>query len=309
MNPLDWNGLNFLWLYTLALLAAIGAAIALRWWFRRPNDELSRGINDLDSYEIAYLTGGKYLAVSAAIVSLVRRGLLTASPENRWIVARDSTPRDAHPLECRVHGAVQPGLGSDIRDVYRTTATVFADLHLDRRLTDFGLVVTRHCEIFGRLLPTLLVMSVACLGVIKICIGLARQRPVAFLVIGCVVSIVVALVGFARPLFRTRRGDKVLKEIKDANFPLQVTALTRTENLAADEIAWAIGLFGVGVLATGPLAKLRESLWGRRSTEEGSWIHSNNSSFDIGRGGGCGGGGCGGGGGGGGGCGGCGGGG
>jgi hypothetical protein len=126
------------------------------------------------------------------------------------------------------------------------------------------------------------------LGAIKIVIGLSRHKPVAALVVLCVISVFVACVAVGRAVHRSRRGDRALAKLQQANSGLAYQADRRAHELSGDDLVLALGTYGMSLIATGPLAELPKAL----QPPSGSS--------------GCGGGGCGGGGGGcGGGCGGC----
>jgi uncharacterized protein (TIGR04222 family) len=160
---------------------------------------------------------------------------------------------------------------------------------IDKRLKEMGLLVADGQARLVRLVPTLLVLGVAVFGIIKIGVGLSRGKPVAFLVVLCVATVLIALIGFARGVHRTVRGDRVLTRLKQENAALEHTARRKPSELAGDDLALAMGLFGIGILAYGPLAPL------------GTALRPPAGTGGCGAGGGCGGG-CGGGGGGGGGC-------
>jgi uncharacterized protein (TIGR04222 family) len=142
----------------------------------------------------------------------------------------------------------------------------------------------------ARVLPLVLVLLVPLFGVVKIFVGISRDRPVTILVVLCIFSVIVAFGGFGRSVYRSRRGDRALGQLKEANAALQFQAGRRIENLAGDDLVLALGLFGMAILAGGPMAGLQTAL---KPPVNSSGCGGGCGSSGCG-GGGCGGGGCGG---------------
>jgi uncharacterized protein (TIGR04222 family) len=289
LDPFDFSGPHFLGFYLeLAVILVIGATL-LRRYLRQPADEASPEADDLTPYEVAYLAGEKSLAVNAAIAHLVQQGALAVNPAEHKLSVSEPLPVGANNLERAVYAAATTTGGETIRNVH-ATATQEAD-KLGGRLKELGLVVEDSQARWARWLPLLLMLSLLLFGVIKIGVGVARHKPVGFLVAASVGTLVISLVGFARHVHRSRRGDRVLAQMRKDNAALQTAAGRNAKQLAAPDLTLALGLFGMAILASGPLADLHTAL----RPPAGS----------SGCGSGCGGGGCGGGGCGGGGCGGC----
>jgi uncharacterized protein (TIGR04222 family) len=290
-NVLDLRGPQFLGLYAFLFLLASALAAILRRAMRGPCGPPPPEAHKLDPYEIAALTGGERLAVNTAIASLYRRGALDVSSAG-MLKTTGLTIHPLHPLERRVLDVVEP-LKRYVPEVHRK---VPADATL-KRPTDLGLLLPpdrRRAAAFASAAPLLALLL---LGIVKVIVGIERNRPVEFLFIWCALTAVVAVLLLARPPRRTRAGDALLKDMQSRSVGLRATAATAPTSLAVGDLALAMALFGPAVLASTELDPVRKALIPPRSTTS-----SCGSSCG---GGGCGGGGCGGGGCGGGGCGGC----
>src|SRR5207244_1758807 len=107
---------------------------------------------------------------------------------------------------------------------------------------------------------------------------------------------------FATRPHRTRRGDLVLSRLKHENAALEFAAKRSGRMLSDGDLAMALGLFGMSILAAGPLANAYRALQPPKPAST-SWSSSCSSGAACGGagcgggggcGGGCGGGGCGG---------------
>lgn len=297
MNPFDLIGPEFLVLYAGLAVITLAGAFFFRWYLRQPGGAASPGALDLDAYQTAYLAGGPNLVVQAAFTRLVREGHLAVAVQSRTIAAGTELSQQAHPVEQSVYQASARRSYSlhDLRSCAEDKLEILA-----RGLEETGLSITPGQAWAARLLPALLLWGLTLFGAIKIGVGLARGRPIGFLLAGCVATFAVGLIFLCRRPWRSRRGDAALAELRRDHAALGTAARSNSDRLNGADLALALGLFGVGVLGAGALGGLRELLRPSRSSAGGS-----NSSSACGSGGEVGGGGCGGGGCGGGGCGGC----
>jgi len=304
MNPIDWTGPEFLKFYVVALLVAIFLALALRWWLRQPKGESVAGELENSPYETAYLAGGATAAIDSAVVRLIHHGALSLDASSLRLKRKKDAPAEMHPLEEKVYEAVDKETGSLLATVRQNVAKS-AD-KLRGRLDQLGLLIAVDRVALIRFLPALIIVAIAAVGVVKLFVGLERHRPVGFLLVFLGFTIVSAVVLYRLPCFRTRRGDATLDKLKRDNAALEYTAGRRSHALTSDDLVMAIGLFGVGVLAGGPLGYLPTPMRAMppprttsSSTSCSSWFSCSSSSScggggGGGCGGGCGGGGCGG---------------
>jgi uncharacterized protein (TIGR04222 family) len=284
MNPLELHGPEFLVFYLVIGGVAVLAALAVRHVLRPPADDRPEETPDLPPYEVAYLAGGDQLAATAAIASLVHRNVLEVDGPGRKLRIRQSLPPKPRALEREVFLGVRSEQGEAINQVQARAKPAAATLRA--RLQEAGLVVSDEAARTCRLLSALPLVAVALLGLMKIGVGTSRGKPVGYLLVLVILTVVgAAYLLFHRPL-RSRRGDGVLARIKTANKALAVTARKAQNRLEPDDLVLAVGLFGTTVLASGALARLQVALTPPSSGGSGCG--------GGGCGGGCGGGGCGG---------------
>lgn len=297
-NPLEFRGPDFLAFFALAFGVAAITALLIRLAAKESaGAEQGPGLRTVappDAYEAAYLAGGPERVVAAGVASLYQRGLLEASTSGFR-----RSPDGAVPPGVKLHPVEQ-----ELWDVAREDGGRLSVATLRRRTRDIvercgeplkraGWVIGDDRANTARALSMLVMFAVPAFGVIKIFVGLSRGRPVLLLVIGCVVSAIAAwVIGRRRPL-RTRRGDDALQNLRRLR---QVGEAA--PNAAAELIAMAVALGGVGALSGGAWMPLRRAM--QPPTGEGGWDWSGGtygcgtSSSCGGSGGGCGGGGCGG---------------
>jgi uncharacterized protein (TIGR04222 family) len=292
MSPFDLKGPAFLELYAVVFFAAVAVAALLRWALRTPEPDPWQEPPDLGPYEVAYLGGGQRLALNAALARLVHRGVLTVSHSYTYLSVREKLPAGADPLEQRLCGDLPVGESRTVAEFQARAASY--PTRIKKRLLEHGLLVSEGQGAVARWLPLALVLAVAVFGLVKVVVGLERHKPAGFLVAACVGTALVAMIGFGRPVLRSRRGDRVLAELKRKHAALEATAQRRPAGLSDADMILAVGLFGVGILTVGPLADLRATL--RPPTGSGGGCGSGCGSGGGcgGGGGGCGGGGCGG---------------
>jgi uncharacterized protein (TIGR04222 family) len=288
MNPFDLKGPDFLTLYVIVLAVALLSAYLLRQAFRKPADMPPSEAMQLQPYEVAYLAGGTPQAVNAALANLVHRGLLLANAAERTLSAPKEPSAKLLPFERSVYDSVQEHKNLSVRELHSSMKT--AGEALGDRPRALGLLVAEDRAVLGRVVPTLLIFAVAGFGLIKVLVGMARHKPVGILVLLCIGTAAVALAGFARRLHRTWRGDVALERWKIKNSALEYAVPRNAHNLTASDLALAVGLFGAGVLSSGPLSDLKTAL----APPAGSSACGTGGSCGSGCGGGCGGGGCGG---------------
>lgn len=258
MNVLDWRGPEFLQLYAVLLALAVLGAFAVRWRVRQPGDDLPAGrLPELHPLEVAYLAGGSKAVTDVAIAALVHRGSLGVDRKRARLLASSLPPQDVTPLEESVYQAVVTE-GGRVGPVRRTVRDVTHTV--SSRLQVLGLVPTGRQALNARMYPALIFLALLTLGVLKIVLGAHRHRSVGFLVLLCFVTLVVAIPFAAHAPLRTRRGSRLLGQLRARNAALRTTALRASGGLAAPDLTMAFALFGAGAFATGPMDDLRRTL-------------------------------------------------
>jgi uncharacterized protein (TIGR04222 family) len=284
VNPLDLPGPAFLAFYVVALVVAHFAGKGLVRLCRSDRAEDAPLPAALAPSEAAYLAGGTERAIDMALVRLLRHQLIGVKAGGGGFEVRQPLPTPANELQQEVYREIGRGNG-DVAQLRRLRGTALARTRV--RLANEGLLLQgasaeAMCVRIAKGVPFAAVIA---LGGMKIMVGIARHRPVAFLVVLVLVSLgILALKLFSLPL-RAARGERALQNLHRRNAALQIAARRRGAELDDGSLMLAVALFGTQVLANGEFAWMQEGFVTRQSTSSDS---SGGSCS------GCGGGGCGG---------------
>lgn len=296
ISPLDLTGREFLTLYAICFFPAVVFGIVVRVATRHPKVEFGTELPKLGGYETAYLGHGASGVCYATIAALVRRGSLTFDAKRRQLNV-GIVPPPGDPISAQVIKSV---------DADRSLRGIAADLQpaveaIRDELTKLGLLVPEALRRRVRLTAVLPIAMLLLLGLAKIGVGMAREKPVSFLVIGSIAATIATLCVGGIPFERSERGSRALEAMRHAERANEHAAFATESNVGHSGLVAAFGLFGLSALHGTPTGPLRGyiPMFGNGNTGNGN----NGGGFGCGgTGSGCGGGGCGGGGGG---CGGC----
>ncbi len=239
----------------------------------------------LDRYEAAYLNGGCELVATTAVTVLLRAGHLTSTSRRGRRVrlgVRAAPPAGAHPVEWATYQlvAARPdhprwALGAEL-----CRAPAMAAVR--ERLRQAGLAPTPEQRARYRA-AGLWSLPLLALGVARVVAGTANGRPVGFLVVLLVVTVVLAVALCLRVPERHRAGPP-------HPGPPAGRAGRPAGGASPSELAMATALFGAGVLWS---ADVEMAMALRLPREQSAFLGG--AGGDGGGGGGsCGGGGCGG---------------
>ncbi|MCA9096157.1 MAG: TIGR04222 domain-containing membrane protein, partial [Planctomycetaceae bacterium] len=255
--PLNLRGPEFLSFYFYLFLSVFMVVISVRFMARSflrvtPSSET-------DPYEIGYLVGGKYRTVCSALTSLVHRGnLKTDSESKRKLLISDPPPQDSHPLELAVY-----------QEFKRSPLTTFFSLYLwgrsasaacreiDSSLVEKGFLQSRFSNFLLRSFSFGMFLLLAILGGAKIYVGLARNRPVDFLVILVVLTLLIGALFLFRCSRITRLGRRRIKQLTSDHSEWKQPGLIN-ESISPVSAAWAVALFGPAILDYTSLRNLYE---------------------------------------------------
>jgi uncharacterized protein (TIGR04222 family) len=248
MNIFDLTGPEFLNWYFAAFGVAMVAAFLLPHLLRVPFDLPSHAGRDFSPFDIAGLKGGKKAAVNAVLATLWHRGLLGMnSKAGRFTRTAKAAPADLAPLEQEILRAVDP----------IAEPKVLEQIHLleyDRlqsRLSHLGLMLSPFYREVLRLVRGLPLLLLLVVGIIKIGIGISRDRPVAFLVLASILTAGATVFWFVRVPRTSWRGDRVLRTLRHEHSALQFASRRVREQAAPADAAMSVALFGMPALAFG----------------------------------------------------------
>jgi uncharacterized protein (TIGR04222 family) len=293
-NPLNFPGSQFLNFYLFVLTVAVFLAYCVRWYLRKPGENDSGKSIHLDIYETAYLAEGTKYILEVAIAHLVQKDYLKPVGVTRELELTNPLPNESHPLEKAVIEAVK-----EDRKIDRIRSSVYVDPEPFReKLTALGMLIDPNKIWIIQLSSAFIMFMVLLLGAAKILIGISREKPVGFLIVLCLITLIIGGLFLSIKPSRSRFGDIFLSHLHSQN-----SGLEKGQNTDV-QLGLAIALFGTSILnysSFSSFTDLRKVLGVATigSNSGGSCGGGNCGGGDSG-GGGCGGGGCGGGG-----CGGC----
>lgn len=282
VNPLDLRGGDFLWLFGVLAMGAVAAGVVLKRLFHPVGDDVPTG---LDPLEIALLANDGRLRFAAAALAQLAR----PDANGNSLTLVDQLPDTATPLLTRLHERLVASGSSDSIAMLRAAMQAAAEEE-EPRLRDMGLLTGAWLTSPPPWLAIAPAAAVLGLGIAKIVVGISRDKPVGFLVAGCVILTAIATCLLWRPR-RTRAGERLFTELRNSFRQSEERRQWDAKLGTADVAPLAIALLGVGTLYGTPWDPIRASAARMRMADGGA--------------GGCGTAGCGGGGDGGGGCGGC----
>lgn len=272
LGPFDLSGGPFLLLYAalflLASILSIRLSQALRPEGRQPSQ--------LDGEDMAVLAGGLPRHCELLAAQLLASGNLAVDGKQRLALASDAP---ATPAVRALRGTASPLDWATVERAFGALGRAIRS-----RLVDHGLLLADGEGWRLRIAQALPFVLLAGFGLIKLGIGEARGRPVGFLLLALIVTVVVAVIRFAGLDMRTRAGQAALAQARERNDRLRRAP-------TAGEVGLGVALFGTTVLA----GSQWESLHRLRTAGSDNGSGGSDSSSDGGSsGGGCGGGGCGG---------------
>ncbi|RZT88236.1 uncharacterized protein (TIGR04222 family) [Pseudonocardia sediminis] len=301
------SGSTFLFVYAVIALVTLGAILRVRHTLRAG---VPAGSGELDSRpeDVAYLNGGRDLAVYAALSAMRVDGSITTGDGVAGMV-RAGGPVPAHGtrLQRAIHAATTR--------LTRRRGLVHAagvDSELDEirdRLVRTGLLLSEAARNRHRG-TAFWMLAVLLLGLVRVMAGTANGRPVGYMILAMLLVGGVFLALLLRTPERTSAGDVVLAEQRERHAALSPSMHPDWGSVGAGAAALSVGVFGVGALVAAQPAFAEEleaqqsaALGGGGGWSGGTYVGSGDSGggfFGGGGGGGCGGGGggCGGGGGG-----------
>jgi uncharacterized protein (TIGR04222 family) len=266
----SWTGSDFLLFYSVLL----GLGMVAAWWISANLREAGRSSDSPDPEDVALLAGGRGRHTDTVIADLYTRGGLIAAESNKLAVSNPAVA--ASPAGRILLGVRQPFNCGE--------ADKLLSVHVQRiaaRLRREGLLLRDEDQLRLRWLSIAPFCALLMIGLYRQRAGSALGEPTGFLVMLMVLTVVLALIRFAKSDPRTRAGIEAVRDMRRS-----ASRLSRAPQ--SGEAALAVALFGTGVLVGTPW----EPVNAMRPQSGGDGGGSDGGSSDGGSG--CGGGGCGG---------------
>ncbi len=234
-NPLDWRGGPFLALYFSGAVAMVLLSVFLR---RQMAHSSTPGYLGTPSVaEVAYMTGGTTRMADALVAEGLGNGALEFDSSGRKVRrVRDSAAAERSELHGMLGRALSP---NDLIKRLAPMATQVA-AELSRR----GMVLSGDECWRLRATSALPLLGWVGFGITKIAVGVERDKPVAFLVILCVICTIIAVVLLLAKPRLTSAGRQQLAALRKRN-----ARLARAPRVDHGELGLAVALGGTAVLS------------------------------------------------------------
>ncbi len=239
-HPWGISGPGFLWLYGVALVAAVGLAVYLR--RRQRNPRLAEPVPVGDVNVVAYLVDGPRRVVETSLARLVEQGAVRVT--RRGMVTRTvktvPDPLDQAVLD-QLGGRTRPVYELLDRATYIPQVAELARVCAAQRLK-YGITEDDRTRRLGLLAPYVLLV----VGVVRFVNGVVGQYPVLYLafelaVTGIVIGVLHAW-GRREYKFYTVHGERVIAAAEDAGETAARVALRGLSGYPDRDIASALRL-------------------------------------------------------------------
>lgn len=250
----DLNGPDFLGFFGGLMVVAFVAMVVLRSkWLHGSDDPAS--LPNLDPVAMAFLNEGPVLAINTAVAGLVHEGVLTVSADGK-VTSTGILTEARDPISqriCQLLGSRGSESLPKLRNVLRDEVD-----QLRAQLQDSGLVPNADQESLIRWVPFSVGSAVTLLGIVKIAVGVSRDRPVGFLVLMSLISLFCTLMFLSVPR-ATKKGREVLEAERHKFARLRKPGRDAIA-LHRNDLMLGVGLFGLGNLVGSQYDGMRQSL-------------------------------------------------
>lgn len=292
--PLDLRGPEFLGFFLYWSIGALIVAGIVRRWLRDVSVWSPAAASrepGLDPMAAALLAGGPRRVTLVAVAGLFERGMLQLNSSTHTMRVSGPKPADLNPAENAIYQRLQGGRSLLASELDGAVDSVLEPTR--RSLWEQGLLLQPIEVARAHLIPLAIACAGPGLGVVKIFVGVSRDRPVTYLVFGCLFAIAVTLLLLGRRPWRTCAGDKVLRGLRAQQSRARRHALASGAG-AATSAALAVAVFGPTILAAEGMYDLQRTLRPIAGSDGSSGCSNTDSCGSGGSCGGGGGGGCGG---------------
>jgi len=263
-----WTGADFLAFYAVMLITCVGLSIWLAVNLRPPG----RSARITDPEEIAILAGGAQRHALAVLAELYAIDAISPARGGKVFASRTQVETSAS------GGAVLRKVGAfSLAEAMRTLSDRSSAIARDLRRR--GALMTGGEINRLRLICTTPFLALLALGLYRQQAGSALGEPTGFLIALLAVTLVAIVVRIATLGPRTLAGEEVLGKHRARAARLQSAP-------TADEVPYAVGLFGSAVLVGTPFEPIHAM---RQASAGGSGSDGGDGGGDGGCGGGCGG--------------------
>lgn len=299
-NILDLRGPDFIRLYTIIVVAALALCALLRWALAVPYSPRAGAQPPQNAYEAAYLAGGPHRVVATTLARLLDQDIITLDASDKGMRLSETGARKLatgfrlNSLERAALEALDSSRGR-LQNLPRTMAGAIDNIR--QRLAERGFVIDAPGRALLFLVQGAIMLSTLGIGAAKCYIGIMRDKPIGFLIVGMIITAIAAFFALRRTPRISRAGAAALATLQRDHAALKdcykKSSYVRTQR-QSEQPEMAVALFGfTAVSGIATIYTLDSLLQPPRPTSDWS-IGSDGCSSGGGDGGGCGGGGCGG---------------
>ncbi len=285
--PFNLAGSEFLGFFFPAALTGIVLAFVIRAVLRWEESD-TEGKRLDDPYAVATLVGGGDRAIAAALVSLVQKN----SVESGSVKRCGNVPKEAHPLERAIFEKVPENGSVDIPGLKNAVAGPIGIL--EEHLRENGWYLSKSKINRANLIAFGVAAIMPVIGIARVIQGMAKEKPVGFILAGTLVFGVAALLVLALRHPRGAKGNRLLADLREKHSAYGISGNLKSEPVLSPMIPMAVGLFGVSVLAGTADERLRDLATQIQPISDPGGYSSGCGADSGGGDSGCGGGGCGG---------------
>ncbi|OAI55887.1 hypothetical protein AYO49_05125, partial [Verrucomicrobiaceae bacterium SCGC AG-212-N21] len=248
-NIFGMRGPEFLLFYLWALPSALLLSLVFAWVMRGGIGRAPLG-EEVDAYDAAFLGGGGGRAVSAALASLYGRGLIQFGES--WFKATvqqtDRAPQTLHEMEWLVYKAVPQRVAEDLTVVRESLEPRMERLR--EKLVERGWLLGPEEVTRIKWIAALPFVALLLVGALKLVLGVDRDKPVLFLFLLLIVTLVILAVRLASLCKRTAEGQAVWRNLRAARHRLQDQLRHSSVADTTAAMPMAVALLGTGAFAT-----------------------------------------------------------
>lgn len=222
-EPWGLSGEQFLQIFWIGVLCALALAAAIRIlpkFLGRGN----HGVWRPAAVPTGFLAAGPDRAVQAAAAELLADGALRA--ESTGLVRATGQAVVPSPLAAQI--LARTAASHTLKEINRYLRSRSTLWNVGHELADLGLLVPAHIAARFRYGSTVPLLAVLLVGIVRLANGFGQHRPVAFLVLSLLGTIVllVCTLNFQRNRhLRTLAGDRALRELRRATVRDAATAV------------------------------------------------------------------------------------
>lgn len=244
MHPWGLSGPDFLWLYTVGLVAGLVVAVGTRMMVRRPR--LAEPPGHLDVTELGFLGGGPMNAVQVAIARLAGADLVRVSRGGQVSANSDATTT-GNPLDDAVLAELdRPRM---VAAIARRKPVENAVEDLGESLVRRGLLVPPAAAIRARRFGPVLLYVVFAVGLVRWINGAVNDLPTGYLTFLLAATLIAVAFLNTRvvsgPKARTVHGDAAVAAVRArgrAADPLERAAVSGPRVIEDTDLSHALSL-------------------------------------------------------------------